>query len=275
MIRSFFLFFFFTLTPFLYTMKKALNEWPESFYSHISPGLVYDFKTKEKLELYKKNATDPHCTKSTADTSSLSSKSRIVYDWLYTLEWSKKYLLSKPFQTWTVEDLNNINKCLTRLTSEEPGIYQTEAREFTKEKLSATEEFGLQLLRTASTLNTNFNQLPFRYILYFYAHPGQLSHFLQSALKSYQTSLFQSKDTVQEILEATAEFYLSTVFLRPWKNAYVQTAYLIINIVLAQHNINFIMFKDNDRLNKALSTCFEAQNSIAMQELFISTLKQS
>ena len=102
-------------------IKTSLKKWPDELYAQAFPGTLHNFVQKGGLAKFQKIALN--ATKEKA--AKLSVESKEGYDWVYALIWSEEHLLSKPFETWTVDDLCQLNACMTRLTDRTKGQYRT------------------------------------------------------------------------------------------------------------------------------------------------------
>ena len=254
--------------------KTPLTGWPGYFYDNVYQGAPYNFELEDKLERYKKNATAPDCTKAKADQSLLTEKSRVVYDWIYALEWSKTHLLSKPFVTWTVQDLDELNRCLTRLSIDAPGTHRTLTALWPLCTPSAHEQFILTRIKNRGYVENAAEQEFLDRTNFIFPEPNLIPLLLESALRATQTFLADEAQNVEEIIKTAAYFHFELIRIHAWNEGNKRTARLAMNILLAQYRLMPITFENEKEYIQTLFKCLKENRSTLLKDYIRSLVER-
>ena len=254
--------------------KAPLTQWPGYFYDNVYQGAPYNFELNGTLERYKKNATAADCTKTRADCSSLSEKSRVTYDWIYALEWSKVHLLIKPFATWTVQDLDDLNKCLTRLSTDTPGLHRTLTALWPLYTPAADEQLILSRIKERGFIKTKEEQELLHKTTFVFPEPNLIPMFLESALLVTKRFIAPDGHNVEEIIRAAAYFHFELIRIHAWNEGNKRTARLAMNILLAQCNLMPVTFEQGEEYVQILLKCLQENRSTSLKDYIRSLVEK-
>ncbi len=278
-------------TQTLLVQNQPITQWPDYFYTTVPFGKKIKKESKfetipadvcaicEKDRPGKKCSAcklvrycSPYCQKkdwqagSHKDTckelQALSLEDKEIYDWIYALKRSEKTLLKKPFEWWTLDDINKINSMVCRFTGSQPGVMRalgtktdTEIVPFWKKrKLNDEEDARLERIRQSVVKTVDDFQF-LKQVAYIFPEPERVHMCMKSLIETASVFLKDDKKTPDNqkralaIIKTAAYVHFEMMRIHPWKEGNKRTALLVMNIILAQAGFDPIDFEyDNDAL---------------------------
>ena len=236
--------------------SAAIKRWPAYFYTNVYPGAKLKFVSEGKLEQVANTALNATPEKA----SSLSTASKETYDWVYALRYTEQYLLCKPFEEWTVADVNTVNQWVARLTAAKPGVWrgaeekdlmQTVPR-WIKRVLKPEETALLKKIEAAGGPRTTQERSFYKEVAHLFPAADLIPELMHRALTTAQAFLKADKqisDPAQKLvalIKTAAYVHFNVLKIHAWQEAHKRTARLIMNIILAQAGIEPVTFECDD-----------------------------
>ncbi len=251
------------------SLSNQKQPLPSALYDEAWPGAAYFLSLdQEALEQAKIKART--LTRETADREGWSENKRRAWDWIYAVDSAEQLILSKPFDLWNVNYLKLLAMRATRLTAEKPGAYRKEMHGIFVKNVAPEERAKLIALIEKAHLAPDEQAYVAEHFFSFPAPnqepPHDFDTILSVGLKHCQESLKkdseESNQTKKElrILATAASIAFELSRLAPFERYSDDIGRLIMNIILAQHQLPIMRYPSTADYNSTLIASIKTGN---------------
>lgn len=231
--------------------KSSITKFPQPIFGHFCQGVFRAWaQDQKKLETVKKNAL--RATK--ANTMKISVPDKEAYDYVHCLQQLENTgLVAKPFETWSVADIQQVNAWLTRLQVDEPGKFREVDTAWPIRDLSPAEQLRLakiqdQTLMTTVPLSPEDDKF-LAQTVHFFPPASKVLFEVQELLKDVSGALqqWQSSPVAKKIhdeVNIASYVHHKIVAIHPWHEANKRTGRVLSYVILMQKGIQPPMYMD-------------------------------
>lgn len=225
-----------------YFLKAPIETWSIEISDYAYQGAHYNYSFTPRI-LEKKKREALIADRVYAEMREWKEPEKVIADWIYALQMVEQSLLTKPFTTWNIEDIAAISSWLTRLTTENPGVFRDELAVWWTKNLSQAEKEASQLRAFAHFAKTGKHQSSPDFILF--TEPSDIVDDLQKTLTAVQIELEAITDRDFEEQQRKAfdigcKMHFEIVRIHPFKEASKRLGRMLMYIIHAQYGIKSI-----------------------------------
>lgn len=235
-----------------------------------------------------------------------SEEKNVIVDWIYAVTQAEKKLLTKPFETWTFEDLATLSAWLTRSTCPQPGSLRTNGVKWLLRKVTTEESKRLDVLASRKLLSSHsqeeqekFKKDPVviqnpslltrltpqeeKYLkqsVYTFPIGDAIEEGMRAALKAAQEesrrlSKLTWLDRQKAALKLGCTFHVDIVRIHPFTEGSKRLGRLCMFIIHAQNGLNHACIEDAQAYKNALQECLKEGTSKPFERFFCEAFEKS
>jgi len=250
-------------------------SWPASLYDQAWPGATYvlssDAAKFEQVKASTGSLTKTKAEKQEWPVDLCCPEQATVYDWVHALVETEKTILSKPFETWQVADLQLLGACLLRLSSSS-GSFRTFPKERPTRVVTEEDWTMVELIEQKpwSELSDNEKKCVSEHYQTFLHSSVPMPNLIQSALESalqriHNVLVLAKSETNQQkqcySIIAAVEAQLGIGSIHPFEDGTRRLVRLIMATILVQNGIPVVNYCDSSKYQKQTLESVRHKNS--------------
>lgn len=274
-----------------FLQDAPITDWKQnpSIYNNAYQGAQYDFSDKKAYEHHLAGAQ--------------KEEQGTIKDWVYAAQQVETTFLNKPFETWTLEDIQQISAWLNRSTVDKPGVLRVQAAAWffrdldneeavhidqlaTRMNLSSETQEAIAMLRSNPLLQKNPMLLQpltsdekalLKRSAYIFPLGSAIGEELHASLRATQKRLSALKSLSweqrqQEALSLGCTFHYDIVRIHPFIEGSKRLGRLCMFIIHAQNGIRPLTIENAEEYKQSLIDCLATSSPKPFEKYFRETL---